>query len=255
MIDMHSHILFGVDDGPATFEESLSMLEQAAAEGITGIISTSHAKQPQYHVEPTTVNEQLDLLKMELKMRNISLSLYEGHEIRLHESLLTGILQNKLLRLAGSKYVLLELPSQNVPRYTIDIINELLANGIIPVIAHPERNKGIAEKPERLARLIRQGAIAQVTAGSISGHFGKGVQRIALQLIDANLVHAIGSDVHNLNNRPFLFDKGLTYLEKKGRADYVDLFLENNENIIVNKDVILLEPETPKKKSWWVLGV
>lgn len=255
MIDMHSHILFGVDDGPATLEESIDLLEQAVKEGITGIIATSHAKQPQYNVEAMTVKEQLQILRKELEKRQMQLELFEGHEIRLHESLIDGIHNGDLLKLANSKYILLEFPSQHVPHYASTMINELLANDIIPIIAHPERNKGIAEKPERLARLIRQGAIAQVTSGSLCGHFGHSVQKIALDLVDSNLVHTVGSDVHNLANRPFLFDKGLTYLEKHGRSDYVDLFLENNERITTNTDVILLEPETPKKKAWWRIGV
>lgn len=255
MIDMHSHILFSVDDGPSTLDESLQLLEQAVKEGITGMISTSHARQPQYHVPANLVKEQLQILRKELEKRQISLNLYEGHEIRLHESMIEGLHDGELLALANSKYVLLEFPSQHVPQYASNIVNELLENDIIPIIAHPERNKGIVEKPERLARLIRQGAIAQVTSGSLCGHFGRAVQKTAIELVDSNLVHTVGSDVHNLTNRPFLFDKGLTYLEKHGRSDYVDLFLENNERITTNKDVILLEPEAPKKKAWWRLGV
>ena len=91
----------------------------------------------------------------------------------------------------------------------------LLGEGKIPIIAHPERNRAIAEKPERLERLVRHGALAQVTAGSLSGHFGKNVQKLALQLIEANLIHTYGSDVHNLDDKTIPFQKGLDYLGKK----------------------------------------
>ncbi|MGX9133214.1 tyrosine-protein phosphatase [Rummeliibacillus sp. JY-2-4R] len=255
MIDLHSHILFGVDDGPSSEEESIQMLEQAVKEGITGIVSTSHAKQPQYHVDAIEVKNQLDKLQKELEKRRIPLTLYQGHEIRLHERIIPGIVEEELLTLADSKYLLLELPSQNVPHYVFSVVNQLLSNNIIPIIAHPERNKGIAEKPELLAKLVCQGAMGQVTTGSLCGHFGRGVQKVALELLDANLVHTIGSDAHNLDNRPFLFNKCLTYLEKRGLGDYIDILLENNERVITNRDVILLEPETPKKKAWWKIGV
>lgn len=252
---MHSHILYGVDDGPTTLEESIELLEKAVEEGITGIISTSHAKHPQFHVDGKTVQEQLKQLEKEIAERNLPLKLYKGHEIRLHETLENSIHNGELFKLADSKYILLELPSHHVPLYTSNIVNELLSNQIIPIIAHPERNKGIVEKPERLARLVRQGAIAQITSGSLCGHFGRNIQKSALQLVDAHLVHTIGSDVHNLTKRPFLFDKGLTYLEKHGRSCYANLFLENNERIILNSDVILLDPEILKKKSWWRIKV
>lgn len=252
---MHSHILFGVDDGPSTLEESIKLLEQAVKEGITGIISTSHSKHSQYNVEAHTVKKQLKQLREEIELRQIPLTLFEGQEIRLHEELISNFHNGDLLSLANSKYVLLEFPSQHVPYYASSLVNKLLANNIVPIIAHPERNKGIVEKTERLARLVRQGAIAQVTSGSLCGHFGRGIQKIALELVDSNLVHTIGSDVHNLNNRPFLFDEGLTYLEKRGRIDNVDIFLENNKRITTNQDVILLEPETLKKKAWWRMGI
>ena len=251
MLDMHSHILWGVDDGSKSLEETMELLEIAKKEGISKIIATSHSKHPQYDVKYDVVSEQIELLKQKLDEHNIDLIVYTGHEVRLVENIVDLLKTNQIHTLANSQYLLLELPSSHVPKYTKNIVDALIAEGITPIIAHPERNKGIAEKPERLERLVRAGAVAQITAGSLAGHFGKQVQKLSLDLVKANLVHTYGSDVHNLTTRPFLFDEGLSYLEKQKLNNTVDLFLENNERIVENQPFILLEPEEIKKKKWW----
>lgn len=253
MIDMHSHILWNVDDGPKSLEESIKMLQQAVKEGITDIISTSHSQHPQYDVPFEIVSEQIQILQQELISRNIPLTIHSGHEVRLNEKLISLIQEGQIHKLAHSNYLLLELPSSHVPNYTKNIIHALAIEGITPIIAHPERNKGIAEKPERLERLIREGAMAQITAGSLAGHFGKSVQKLSLDLVRANLVHTYGSDVHNLTTRPFLFEEGLAFLEKKKELDLVDILLWNNKKIITNEPFMILEPEKLKKRKWWNL--
>ncbi|ALC86487.1 capsular biosynthesis protein [Bacillus sp. FJAT-22090] len=251
MIDIHSHILFGVDDGPSNKNETIEMFESAIKEGITEIVSTSHVIHPQYNAAANVVKERLVILQNDIQEQQIPLKLHLGHEIRLRDDLVELLKENKLYTLAGSKYLLLELPSHEVPQYTINIVQELISESYIPIIAHPERNKAIAEKPSKLANLINQGAIAQITSGSLAGKFGKKIQRLSLQLVDANLVHTYGSDAHNLTNRPFLFDEGLTYLENSKRLDAVDIFLENNARIIEDKEVIILEQNEIQKKKWW----
>ncbi|RHW39570.1 capsular biosynthesis protein [Lysinibacillus yapensis] len=254
MIDMHSHILWNVDDGPETIEQSLTLLEQAAKEGITDIISTSHCQHPQYDAKYNVVLEQVQQLQQELKNRQIPLTLHTGHEVRLTEKLIPSIKEGSIHVLANSKYLLLELPSSHIPHYTKNIIHALLVEGITPIIAHPERNKGIAEKPERLERLIREGALAQITAGSLAGHFGRSVQKLSLNLVRANLVHTYGSDVHNLSTRPFLFEKGLQFLKKKKEFEAVEMLLHNNKKILENRSFILFEPEKVKPKRWWSIS-
>jgi len=245
MIDIHSHIIFDVDDGSKSLEDSIKMLIQATTEGITEIIFTSHAFHPHYHADVETVKERISVLQHGLEVHNIPLKL------RINERICQQIEDGSVLTLANSKYLLLELPSYGVPKYTFEMVNRIVAKNIVPIIAHPERNKGITEKPELLEQLIRQGALSQITAGSVMGHFGRVVQRTALDLIDANLVHTYGSDVHNLKTRPFLFDQGLTYLEKHKRSEFVDIFLENNERIIANREILAFEPMIAEKKKWW----
>lgn len=251
MIDMHSHILYGVDDGPKTKEETIKMLEKAVEEGITDIISTSHSNHPMFDVKANTVFEQVNELQQEINNRQLPLTIHMGHEARIFDSITVEVLEKRIHLLAKSNYLLLELPSCSVPQYTTHIISQLLSQGITVIIAHPERNKAIAEKPERLERLIRAGAVAQITAGSLAGHFGKSVQQLSLNLVRANLVHTYGSDVHNLETRPFLFNEGLDFLEKKKELDAIDLLLENNARIIENKPFIIYEPEEVRNRKVW----
>lgn len=249
MFDMHSHILFGVDDGPETIDDSIAMLEQAAKEGITHIISTSHATHPMFHTLAEDVTKQVQLLQQKVNEQGIPLQIHTGHEIRVTDQTAAQLKSGYVLPLANSRYVLLELPSATVPPFVKNLVMELVAEHYVPIIAHPERNKAIAEKPERLERLIREGAVAQVTAGSLSGHFGKTIQQTAVQLVEANLVHTYGSDAHNLKTRPFLFNEGLDYLDKKKLSSAVDILLENNARIVDNRELFLLEPQAVKRKK------
>jgi protein-tyrosine phosphatase len=251
MIDIHSHILHGVDDGPENLQQSLALLEQAVKEGITDIISTSHVLHPTYDASAQAVVEQVASLQTILNEQKIPLTIHTGHEIRISEEMPELFAQGKLLPLANSKYILVELPSNIVPTYTKPLLFQLQEQGYIPIIAHPERNKAIAENPRRLRDLIDNGALAQITAGSVAGHFGKQVQKISMNLIESNLIHTYGSDVHHLQNRPFLYEEGLSYLEKHKLADTVEVLLENNARILTDERMIILEPQTSKEKKWW----
>ena len=251
MIDMHSHILFGVDDGPDDLYETMNLLRKAVDEGITEIISTSHSFHPQYNVTAKQVTEQVAVLQEQLQINDIPLKIHAGQEVRLVENVVELVEAKEALTLANSDYLLLELPSSTIPKYTKKLIVALQSMGITPIIAHPERNKAIAERPNKLEELVREGAVAQITAGSLAGHFGKNIQKLSLDLVKANLVHTYGSDVHNLTTRPYLFDAGLTYLEKKKQLDAVDMLLENNARIIENKNFILYEPQEVSSKKWW----
>ena len=252
MVDMHSHIIWNVDDGPNTIEQSIQMLEQAVKEGITKIIATPHSCHPQYDVNYETVKNKLEKLQQELDKMGIPLTLYSGHEVRLSEKMITHYNTKQIHALANSNYLLLELPSYTVPHYTTTIIHALLSEGITPIIAHPERNKAIIERPVYLERLIHAGAKAQITASSLAGYFGRKIQKFSLNLVKANLVHTYGSDVHHITMRPFLFQKGLHFLEKKKQFDAIDILLENNERIIKNKPFIHSEPFELNTGKWWV---
>ncbi|SDH87569.1 protein-tyrosine phosphatase [Planococcus glaciei] len=253
MIDTHSHILAGIDDGAETMEETKQLLDKALEEGLTGIIATPHAHHPNFPTDVEKTKAQLTLTKDYIKEQNLPIQLYSGNECRLSDKLPERLAAGQALTLADSRYVLLELPSSGVPAYTVPIIQQLIASNYVPIIAHAERNQGIIEKPERLEGLLRHGAIAQVTSGSLVGSFGKAIQKTAFSLIDANLIHVYGSDVHNMSKRPFAFKEGLAVLEKKKRHEMIEILLSNNTSIIQDKTMTILEPLKIQKGKWWNL--
>lgn len=255
MIDIHSHLLWQVDDGPELLEEALMIATSAEQEGITEMIVTPHYAHPRYHAGKEKIEMKMGLLKMELEKRGVSLILHTGHEVRLTGELITLYQQGHFYLLANSNYFLLELPSNTVPYYTTHIIQMAIREGLIPIIAHPERNKAIVANPRLLEKLVVAGAVTQLTAGSLTGHFGRAIQKSSMELIKANLIHTYGSDVHNLTTRPFLFQQGLRYLEKRKELDLVDLLLENNERVIQNKPLQRGEPDMNRARKWWHLKV
>lgn len=253
MIDLHAHILFDVDDGPKEETDSLNMLRQAAREGITDIVCTSHAMHPHYHVPYRKVEALVRYLQQLLLQQKIPITLHTGHEVRLHDELLAHLQQKQLHTLAHTHYILLELPSTTIPAYTKEIIRRLKCAGYIPILAHPERNLAIRENPKRLDDLIHEGAFTQITTGSLTGLFGKEVQRLSLALVRANYIHVIGSDAHNVSTRTFCFQAALQYLEKKNEIEMVERLLMNNANVLANKPIMRFELEDIVVKKRWLL--
>lgn len=251
MIDTHAHILPGLDDGAETMAETIALLEKAVTEQITEIIATPHGHHPNFKTDLALMQKQLKQVQDYITEQQMPIQVHAGMECRLSEKLPERLAAGEALTLAGSRYVLLELPSSGIPAYTVQIIQQLIGANYVPIIAHAERNQGIIEKPERLRKLLLHGALAQVTAGSVAGSFGKAIQKTAMTLIEANLVHVYGSDVHNMEVRPFRFNEGLDYLEKKNQHENVDIFLENNERIVQNRHLIVLEPQDIPKPKWW----
>lgn len=255
MIDLHSHLLWQADDGPHTVEEALSIAAAAKREGITEMIVTPHYAHPRYHVQKEKIQKQLAILQTQIEKANIPLILHKGHEVRLTGEVLTSYQENQFYTLADSNYFLLEFPSHTVPYYAIHIIRAFIGEGIIPIIAHPERNRAIFENPSVLERLVIEGAVTQLTAGSLTGYFGRAIQKFSLKLLKSNLIHTYGSDIHNLTSRPFLFRQGLHYLEKKGELDAVDVLLENNARVVGNKPLLIEEPCLNQTRKWWPLKI
>lgn len=249
MIDIHAHIIWGVDDGPETKQQAMELIRLAAKEGIEHIISTSHANHPSFHADKLEVEQKLQELQEGADQERLGIHLHLGHEIRITEDLLEQLKTKQVAALANSTYVLVEFPAGAVPLFTKEIIKQLIRAGYRPIIAHPERNKVFASQPRKLAELIDMGAFGQVTAGSVAGEFGKEVQKISMKLIEEGLIHCYGSDVHDKNMRAFSFDKGLSYLESKNRQELVEYLLENNERVVQNKNLLKIERKESVLKS------
>ena len=202
MIDLHCHILPGVDDGAKSLEESLLMARRAVEDGIHTIVATPHTLNGIYINSAGEVTPKVASLQETLSKNHIKLQLYVGadvhlcpHMLELIESGDAGTINN------ARKYILLEFPSQVVPPKVKDEIFSLKLNGITPIISHLERNPVIQHNIDILYEFIRMGALCQVTAMSITGDFGGIAMQCAERLLRHRMVHVIASDAHSSESR------------------------------------------------------
>jgi protein-tyrosine phosphatase len=253
MIDLHCHILPNVDDGPKELAESVEMAKQAVQQGIKTIIATPHHRNEKYENHGQTIFGQVEEFNRVLRSENLDLTVLPGQETRIFGEMVEGLESNEILPLNQGKYVFVELPSGQVPRYTGQLLFDIQLKGFIPVIVHPERNQEIIENPEVLYQLVKKGALTQVTASSVSGHFGKTIKKFSLQLIEANLTHFVASDAHNTSSRGFKMVEAYDVIEKSFGIEAVYMLRENAELVVQGKSVYREAPERVKRKK--ILGL
>lgn len=257
MIDLHCHLLPSVDDGARTLEDSLAMAQLAVAEGISHILVTPHHKNGKFLNPKDAVVEATAALQEELDARGIALTLYPSQEIRINGELLNDIQKEEVLFVDEEKrFLLIEFPTLTIPEYTEQLFFKLRQQGITPVIVHPERNQAIIDDPNILLPFIERGALAQVTASSYVGAFGKDIAQLSYRLIEANLVHIIASDAHNTRGRGFHYKKAFSRLQADFGAEKVAYFRQNAKDLL-NGDAVHTEAPVEvyqKKKRFWLLG-
>ncbi len=250
MIDLHCHILSGIDDGAQTVTDSLAMAQQAVAEGIHTIVATPHHQNGKYVNERTSIIHQVKQLNDELQQNEISLKVLPGQEVRLYGDLLEDYEAGKIVTLnETNKYIFIEFPSNHVPRYSEQLFYELRVKGMIPIIVHPERNAELIERPDKLYNLVNKGALTQVTAGSLLGKFGKKIKKFSLQLVEHNLTHMIASDAHNTTTRGFHLAESYELIEKEFGMNVMSDLKENPYLIISGKAIYKEDPEQIKRKK------
>jgi protein-tyrosine phosphatase len=225
MVDIHCHILPGIDDGPATMEESMAMAESAVADGITHVVATPHSSS-EYHFDFARVRRIRDELQSRIGGR---LQLATGCDFHLNPENLASLREDASpYCLNQHDYLLVEFNEISIPPGMDQTLHEIQLAGLRPVITHPERNRILQAHPERLKKWARQGCFVQVTSSSITGTFGTASQRDALKWIREGLVHFVASDAHNTRTRPLRLQ--LAYdavLEQFGEEKARALFLDN----------------------------
>ncbi|MCA0970944.1 tyrosine protein phosphatase [Halobacillus litoralis] len=250
MIDIHSHILPGVDDGAETIEDSLDMARQATEEGIRTIVATPHHMNGAYINTKRDIGPKVEELNAHIKKAGIDLTVLPGQETRINGDMLEAIEVDDVLTINNTSYVFVELPFDTVPRYTSQLLFDLQVTGYRPVIVHPERNKQIQEDPDILYSFVKKGSFTQITAASLTGRFGKKNQKVSHQLIEANLAHIIASDAHNTKSRGFAMKDAYAEIEKKYGWSMVYYFQENAEYLVDNQVLSAEPPKHVKKKKF-----
>ncbi|RLB30200.1 MAG: tyrosine protein phosphatase [Deltaproteobacteria bacterium] len=246
MIDLHCHILPGVDDGAKSLEESLLMARRAVEDGIHTIVATPHTLNGIYINSAREVTPKVASLQETLSKNHIKLQLYVGadvhlcpHMLELIESGDAGTINN------ARKYILLEFPSQVVPPKVKDEIFSLKLNGITPIISHLERNPVIQHNIDILYEFIRMGALCQVTAMSITGDFGGIAMQCAERLLRHRMVHVIASDAHSSESRPPVLSQAV-----EAAAEILENY-DDAERMVTEVPAAILSgnmPDIPKPK-------
>jgi protein-tyrosine phosphatase len=199
MVDIHCHILPGLDDGADTMETSIQMAESAIADGITHVVGTPHANS-HYQFNPETIRQRRDELQAAVGDR---LKLATGCDFHLSFENLQDLEKDpKKYTINQKQYLLVEFADFSIPPSMDDTMHRLHLMGLSPIITHPERNAMLRTKPERMFRWLHQGSYVQITAQSILGRFGNSAKEYAERLLDEDRVHFVASDAHNLSGRP-----------------------------------------------------
>lgn len=252
MIDLHCHLLPGVDDGSKSMDISLKLANDAVRDGIDYALLTPHHMNGVYLNHKKAVIQQTQEFQVELDRHKISLKVFPGQEVRINGDLLTALDQDDILFADESeRYLMLEFPDDDVPSYTSNMIYELMRREIIPIIVHPERNTKIMEQPEILYELLSKGCLSQITAGSYVGIFGRKVRRFTQQLIQAGQAYIFASDAHNLPNRKYEMTNAFKRLTCEYGTSYVKKFENNARNIINGDEVAVNDINKLKKHFFW----
>jgi protein-tyrosine phosphatase len=210
MIDLHCHILPGVDDGPQSVEESLVMAESALRDGVRTMVATPHMLNGVYENDLSSVRSDLGALERALVRKGLLLRLHVGGDVHVAPGMVEAVRNETAVTIDnGRKYLLLELPSQSVPPGVKEEVFQLRIHGITPIITHPERNPSLSRDRELLRELVEMGALAQVTAMSLTGDFGEAVRDVAETLLKRRLVHVIATDAHSPRDRPPVLSRGV----------------------------------------------
>ncbi len=201
-VDIHCHILPGIDDGPQTIEESLDLAREAVDNGVTDIIATPHYKPFLFEFSSEDCARARTQLQAGLQEAGIPISIHLGAEILLDRDVLPrNLLSGEAPTLADSKYVLLEFPFVALPLYAHDLVFEIICAGFKPILAHPERNATIQGHPEKLEPFRESGCLTQINSTSLTGRLGRSSRKTAVELLKRGSVDIIASDAHLADDR------------------------------------------------------
>jgi protein-tyrosine phosphatase len=210
MIDLHCHLLPGIDDGPETLAEALGLARVAVADGITTAVLTPHIHPGRYGNSLSTVVKAVAAFQLTLREKEIPLKVYAGGEVRVGMEALDLLADGEMPFLGsyqGYRVALIEFPHQGIPVGASQFLAKMLDLKIRPLIAHPERNRSIMLAPERVRQFVEMGCLLQLTASAITGNFGEPARKAAHYLLEQDMAWLVATDAHNVEHRPPVMSK------------------------------------------------
>lgn len=251
MIDIHAHVLPGLDDGPANMGESIDLIRAAAQDNITTIVATPHMLDGVYNVPRDEIFAGVAALNDALKEHGIPVTILTGADVHVDTEIPALLRDGRLVTVAGrGKHIMLELPPDVVPGELDQLLYSVQLQGVRPVISHPERNRVIQEEPALLIPLVQAGSLMQITVGSIIGQFGSHVQDCAMALFERRMVHFVATDMHGMSRRiPRLSEAAAAVADKCGCEDAEQILKRNPEALIHGEYVDAGDPTEPKPRK------
>ena len=250
LIDIHNHLLPEVDDGAESWEESISMAQIAEKDGISTIVLTPHYGRASNYRNISEVRDKFETLKETLKRNNINIELKLGFEVFLSIETIQLIKQEgQILTIDSTRFIFVEFPFDFLYPNSKLLINWVLDSGLIPIIAHPERNSYFTSKPQLLFEMIEIGALSQVNIGSLQGVFGEKAKKYALFFLKNMWAQLIATDAHNTKSRPPVLSSAFKLLSREMSEFEIQLFVSKNPASILENKMPEFYPEKPKRRN------
>jgi protein-tyrosine phosphatase len=250
VIDLHCHILPGVDDGAPDVETALEMARIAVADGIEITACTPHTHRGVYDNAGPSIKAAIADLRLELDKAGIPLKLIAGADVHIDSALVDGLRSGRVASLNDTAYFLFEPPHHVAPPRMEDVVFDVMTAGYWPVLTHPERLTWIEDHYDAIERMAGRGVLMQITAGSVEGRFGKRPLYWAERMLDEGLVHILATDAHNLRNRkPVLSVARERVAERLGEAEATAMVTTRPAAIIANRPPEPVRPREYRKPS------
>ncbi len=258
MVDLHHHLLPGLDDGSPDMATSLEMARIAVADGITHVVCIPHASD-RYGFDPERVLVLGEEFRAALEEADIPLQIGLGCDFHInYDNIQDAIAHPKRYSINGFDYLLIELPDYSLSPGLKETFFELRQAGLTPILTHPERNPVLQRDPEKMLPWLRDGLLTQITAGSVLGHMGRSAQHLAEQMLANRWAHFIATDAHDTKRRPPRMRQAREAISKRYGTFYADLLCRDNpmavfrgQSLTEHEEGMDLGDPMPFKETWW----
>lgn len=238
MIDLHCHILPGVDDGATSLGVSLGMARASVAAGVSVLVCTPHILPGLYHNAGPQIASAVRHLQVALGKEGIPLRLAAGADVHMVPDLIAGLRSGRIPSIAGSRYVLVEPPHHAAPPQLVSFFFSLLVEGFVPILTHPERINWLQHRYGLVRQLVRAGVWMQITSGSLTGAFGRDAQQCAHRMLEEGCVHVLATDAHDTHRRP-------PDLRRGRDAAAARIGIEEADHLVLTRPLGVIENEAP----------
>lgn len=248
MIDIHSHLLPEIDDGSKDLETTLKMIEIYKNQGVDNVIATPHFYPSYFENTKDIISREVEKINIELKSRNIDFNILPGSEVFLNRNTINDLKEGKIQTLNNTKYILIEFDYKRLPDYALEYIYEIHLLGYRTIIAHPERYYYTIKNPLMLNDFIDEECLIQINTSSITGLFGKDIQKAAIRIIENGAFNFIATDAHTTNGRGPYFKESLEII-KKFKKDFRQNMSNQTEMLIKNVEICTKPNKIKEKRS------